>query len=298
MSAQPLSVTVPCNLCGSNRYQILYGAGIAQVNRIVRCTECGLMYASPRKVADHIEIESWPEDPAFDVAVRLPQRFQKEKLQVRDLDRSRRHLNALHPDRGRLLEVGSSAGFTLEAFRADGWSVQGIEPDRNAARHANQVLGIATQSSTLEAAHFPSESFDVVVMLHVIEHVPDPVATLREIWRVLRPGGHLLLETPRYDSLAFRILGRRERSLSCDGHIFFFTVPSLRRAYEMAGFKLDRIDFTGRSLTLDRLVFNLGVMSKSSRFQRLGQAFAKFAHLDKAHVTVNLHDIQRVCLAK
>ena len=67
-------------------------------------------------------------------------------------------------------------------------------------------------------------------MLHVIEHVPDPVGTLREIWRILKPGGHLILETPRYDTAMFWLLGRRERSLSCDGHIFFFTNESLRRA--------------------------------------------------------------------
>ena len=90
-------------------------------------------------------------------------------------------------------------------------------------------------------------------MLHVIEHLPDPLATLREINRVLKPRGYLVLETPRYDSLMYKVLGRRERSLRCDGHIYFYTTDTLRRTYEAANFELVQLDYVGRSLTFDRL---------------------------------------------
>jgi 2-polyprenyl-3-methyl-5-hydroxy-6-metoxy-1,4-benzoquinol methylase len=245
-----------------------------------------------------VEIQSWPDDPNFDVEKAGAQRLEKQRAQVRDLDSTREHLNRLYPSRGTLVEIGSSFGYTLDAFRRDNWSVVGIEPDRWAAKYASEKMRIETIRSTLEAAKLPDEFADVVVMLHVIEHVPDPVGTLREIRRILKPGGHLILETPRYDTVMFWLLGRRERSLSCDGHIFFFTSESLRMAYSAAGFQLERLDYTGRSLTLDRLVYNIGVISKSPTLQRISASMSRRLHLQKIRVTINLRDIQRACLAK
>ncbi len=259
---------VACNLCGGEDLTVLFEAGVAQVNRIVRCRRCGLMYASPRRPADHVAIASWADDPEWDFAREHPQRFEKEQLQIRDYVRTRALLGRLHPARGTLVEVGSSLGFILGLFRRDGWDVLGVEPDRNATRHAERRLGIRVLTSTLEEARLPDGLADAMLMLHVIEHVPDPLGTLREVHRVLKPGGHLILETPRYDTLAFRTLGRRERSLSCDGHIFFFTSETLRRTCERAGLELVRSELPWRSLTLDRLLYNVGVMAKSPALQR------------------------------
>ena len=296
MSSRELPVTVSCGICGSDAFTVLYPAGVAQLNQIVRCDRCGLMYANPRKEADHVALEA--ERDEWEFAERNRQRYEKEQLQVRDYVAARSLLGRLHPDRGKLIEVGSSCGFQLDALRSEGWDVLGIEPDRNAARHATQQLGIPSITSLLEDAHLPAESVDAVLMLHVIEHVPDPVVTLREIFRVLKQGGHLLLETPRYDTLMFKVLGRRERSLSCDGHIFFFTTESLRRAATLAGFELDKLEYVGRSLTLDRLVYNIGVMTKSPRAQRVLGSWSRRLSLHKLSVTMNLRDMQRLYLRK
>ena len=295
MATSILRNTVPCNLCGSNDFVVAFKPGVAQTNQIVTCKRCGLMYANPRKDADYVAIGSWSE---WDAVRANPQRFEKERLQARDYVGTRTLINGLYPGRGHLMEIGSGFGLLLQTFRQDGWRVTGVEPDRNAARYSTKTLGIETISSVLESAKIPDGSVDVAVMLHVIEHVPDPGGTLKEIYRVLKPGGHLILETPRYDTLMFKLLGRRERSLSCDGHIYFFTTDTLRRAYEKAGFSLVQFQCVGRSLTLERLVYNVGVISKSPIILRTITSISRRLMFHKLSITINVRDMQRVCVQK
>jgi len=288
--------SVHCVICGIDDFTVLYPPGVAQVNQIVQCNRCGLMYAQPRSQADCDKLEANVEQ--WDFAEQNLQRFEKEQIQVRDYAPTRSLLNQLHPTRGKLIEVGSSCGFQLAAFRNEGWDVLGIEPDRNAARHAREKLQISTVVSTLEGASVPADSAEAVIMFHVIEHVPDPVRTLTEIFRVLKPGGHLVLETPRYDTLMFKVFGRRERSISCDGHIYFFTTDSLRKCYTRAGFELIKLDNVGRSMTLDRFAYNVGVMSKRLAVQRGIASLSNSLALNRFTVSLNLRDMQRVCLRK
>jgi hypothetical protein len=134
-----MSESVPCNYCAVDEATVVFGPGVAQPNQIVRCNRCGLMYASPRaKVPDHVEIATY--DPAFDPFRPDDTRSLKERLQVKDYDRTRALLNRLYPQRGRLLEVGSSLGYLLDVFKKDGWDVMGVEPFYQACRHSREEL--------------------------------------------------------------------------------------------------------------------------------------------------------------
>jgi 2-polyprenyl-3-methyl-5-hydroxy-6-metoxy-1,4-benzoquinol methylase len=134
--------------------------------------------------------------------------------------------------------------------------------------------------------------------MHVIEHVPDPISVFRQVHRILKPGGCFVIETPRYDTLMFRLLGRRERSLSCDGHIFFFTTDTLARMATASGFNVARADYVGRSLTIERLLYNFGVMSKSNEIERILHKISTALRLNRFTITLNVHDMQRVYLEK
>ncbi len=289
--------TIPCNICDSTEFEVVYVAGRAQQNQIVRCRNCGLMYANPRPAqAAHAALadrtsEELARDAASTFAV---QRIEKEELQVRDYEGTRRHLNSLYPTRGSLLEIGSSYGFLLAAFEADGWDVVGVDPEDLACQYAKEKHDLKVISGTLQESNFKPDSFDVVIMNHVIEHVPDPVGMLEDIYRVLKPGGHLVMETPVYDTITHRLLAHRERSLSCDGHIYFFTTDSLERTFRLAGFEPVQRRRVGRSLTLNRLATNIGIVSKSKTIRDRLEATSRTLNLNRIPLSLNMHDMERV----
>ncbi len=292
-----MSQSVPCNYCEVDDATVVFGPGVAQPNQIVRCNRCGLMYASPRvKAPDHVEIANY--DPTFDPFRPDDTRVLKERLQVRDYDQTRALLNQLYPRGGKLLEVGSSLGYLLDVFKNDGWDVTGVEPFYQACRHSREALGLDVKNAILETAGLPDESFDVVLLNHVIEHIDDPLRTLRLVNRILKPAGHFVIETPRYDTLMFKLLGRRERSLACSGHIYFFTTQTLKNLYEAAGFKTVRLDYVGRSLTAERLLYNLGLISRSSRVKHGLNQISDRLRLKTWKLHLNFRDMQRVCVQK
>jgi SAM-dependent methyltransferase len=294
-----ITSTLACDLCGADDFTVVFKAGEAQNSQIVKCNKCGLMYSNPRaKDPDCVEIENYDPELTRQVTESQRPRFEKEKLQVRDYVATKAFFNGLYPDRGLVLEVGCGMGFMLDYYRQDGWKVLGVEPNVGYCQYIEEEMKIEVIPKILEEAEVPDATADLVILLHVIEHVPSPTATLREIFRVLKPGGHLLMETPRYDSLTFKLLGRRERSVSCNGHIYFFTTETLRKEAEKAGFEAVKLQLVGRSLSMERLLWNFGVMSKSTTVQAGLSKLSVMLGLNKLTFSMNMRDMQRVIVRK
>jgi 2-polyprenyl-3-methyl-5-hydroxy-6-metoxy-1,4-benzoquinol methylase len=109
---------------------------------------------------------------------------------------------------GRLLDVGCGSGVFAARMRTLGWNVSCVEPDENAAAVARSAFGLAVHTGTLESAALRDASFDAIILGHVIEQVPDPVATLAECRRLLRAEGLLVAAAPKIRSLGRRMFGR------------------------------------------------------------------------------------------
>jgi SAM-dependent methyltransferase len=145
---------------------------------------------------------------------------------------------------GRLLEIGCAAGATLEAAQGRGWRVEGVEYSADAAAEA-RAHGVPVHVGGLADAHLPDMAHDVVFMGDVLEHVPDPAATLREVHRVLAPGGALALRGPMAThSLARRLglavmRGRRLTLAEPPYHLWEFEPRTLQQLARNAGLTVE-----------------------------------------------------------
>jgi 2-polyprenyl-3-methyl-5-hydroxy-6-metoxy-1,4-benzoquinol methylase len=142
----------------------------------------------------------------------------------------------------RILDVGCGNGAFLSKMQAAGMDAYGVEFSPDGAKEA-QRRGLKVKQGTLEQQKYPSRHFDVITLNHVFEHVPDPVGTLRELKRILKPGGRIIMAVPNNRSLAYMMFGRFWASLDTPRHLSVHTPKSMRIAAKKAGLRLNSIRY-------------------------------------------------------
>jgi len=151
-------------------------------------------------------------------------------------DTKMRHLPKPPTNGGRLLDVGFGNGGFLKLATEMGWQAEGIDFDPKAVALA-QSRGLNARCASAADLSAQHEQFDIITLSHVIEHVPDPIALLEDLYRLLKPGGLLWLETPNLDSLGAKRFGRNWRGLETPRHLVLFNPASLRMSLENVGFQ-------------------------------------------------------------
>ncbi len=147
---------------------------------------------------------------------------------------ARRLLRKLGPVTGnrRLLDIGAGSGILVEEALAAGWRAEGVEPSLNLA-DAAAGRGLSVQCGVLPHSKI-SGPFDVVTLIDVIEHVPDPLGLLRNAADLLAPGGRMLIVTPDVNSIAARSMGSRWWHYRI-AHIGYFDLETLARSAMLVG---------------------------------------------------------------
>jgi 2-polyprenyl-3-methyl-5-hydroxy-6-metoxy-1,4-benzoquinol methylase len=207
--------------------------------RLVRCTNCDLIYVSPQPSATALRAHY--ANPAY-FAGEADQGYANYFAMHRALRphflRRLRQLEARHPGGGRLLDFGCADGFFLSLAQQRGWQVAGVELSPAMAQVAAQQLGVpvVTDLAALDGA-----PFDALTLWEVIEHLPDPLALLREFHRRLQPGGTLMLSTPNTGHWAAQRQPDQWISYRPPSHLIYFTAATLTRALAQAGFEQIRI---------------------------------------------------------
>ena len=170
---------------------------------------------------------------------RRRRRIAKSRHQILDV------LNHTNP--GSLLDIGCSLGYTLEAAEGLGLAAAGVEIDTAAVERCRR-MGFSVERANMSSLPFDDERFQIVTMKHVLEHTPDPRAALREVRRVLKPGGGLFIAVPHLQyHKALRSpetyhYFRVSRDIGGDGHYVYYTPDSLGKMLKDMGFAVVKVD--------------------------------------------------------
>ena len=239
-----------CVLCGSECSKRVLGA---KERMVVECRDCGLRALSPMPtLADLVAVNAETVHPFF--AACLEDEESYRHYFVNKLD----DLARVAPS-GRLLDVGCGAGFFLDAARARGYEVAGLDLSPVPAAYARDTLGLDVTEGSLHDLDTPDGSFAAITIFQTIEHEPDPAALCDRLYRLLAPGGALMVTTPAADGFVARAMRRSWFGYRNVEHVSFFSRRSLRFALEQAGFEVVSLQVEhGKRLTakyvLNRLI--------------------------------------------
>ena len=205
---------------------------------VVRCRGCGLAYVDPRPTAAEIG-SYYPDDYHTARGAGGPAQRLEDAWRRRQFGEVTGWLAGLRPRRGRLLDVGCGSGELLEALRADGWSVSGVEPSERSADIARAQRGLDVQTATFDDAVLPEGGFEAVVFAAALEHLHNPLAALSRARRLLAPGGLVaVLFLPRFDAPQARLFGARWIGLDLPRHLYHFEPCTFAVAARRAGLRV------------------------------------------------------------
>jgi SAM-dependent methyltransferase len=290
---------VPCIICGVKDEEFQFNTP----ERLVKCRRCGLFYNNPRLdlegrkkiyskeyfVIDH-------DDPGTDFKA-YSNYIAEEPLIIKSVTRRIKKLESFTRSKGRMLDVGCAAGFSLIAAQRRGWKAEGIEFSSFCVDYAHS-RGLAVHHGTLY--DFPGEktSLDAITMWDYLEHSPNPLNDLIICHSLLKPGGVVMLSIPNVDSWSYRLLKQNWIGFKNIDHLYFFSRNSLAKLASVAGFTLESSFYHGRDVALS---FFLARMQYYTKFKPLLRAIDKIANtpsIKRISFYMNPYDILNGVLRK
>lgn len=262
-----MKILKECNLCKNKNFEFLFTGqdtlhNISGKFNLYRCKNCGLMFINPQPTIKELE-RYYPKNYySFSRITKSDSLKIKLKLFLYNLYYNPQKRNILLralflPLRGfvrgtlikskaKILDVGCGSGQFLYEMKTLGMNAYGVEPgsiDENEAK--KERLNIV--NGTLENAKYPDNFFDIITINHVLEHVNDPAGTIKEMFRILKRGGMLIIGVPSYSCPEAQIFGKDWESLDIPRHLFDFSDTILIDYLKKSNFKIVNRVYSGRA---------------------------------------------------
>jgi SAM-dependent methyltransferase len=236
---------VACNLCKSQDIKPVFELYDYLLNRpqvktrLVECQGCGLIYQSPRPTLKEMDAHYPPEYESYNAIPMGHRSSNLNRIAIQYGINKRIRFVTRYKSGGQILDIGCATGTFLHGMQTKTeWKLKGVEISRHAAEIAQENYGLDVWVGTLEDARFNAETFDAITMWDVLEHLHDPSSTLREIQRILKPDGILVLRVPNIDSRDAQLFRSFWAGLDAPRHTYVFSLNTLGRMLSENGFEV------------------------------------------------------------
>jgi len=214
---------------------------------ILKCRNCGLIYVNPRLTESSLAKLYQEEYFSYYANVESEAHKKRQKTfecEIKELEKltSKSKLPGTGNLGRKILDVGCGGGFFLDSLD-NSWEKWGTEINPAAVKFAKNNLKLNVRHGTLKELCFPNKSFDVVKLRGLLEHLPDPIGELYEVYRILRKGGIIAVNTPNIGSICARIYKEKFRIVCPTAHIYYFSTKTLSLMLKKVGFKVVKVSY-------------------------------------------------------
>ena len=223
-----------CALCGATNHHLVstkdrHGSAL----RTILCSGCGIITNDP--IPSDEELAAFYKNDYRTAYKGTPEPRMRQVW--RNFSRIEQHMldnRAVYISGMKCLDLGSGSGELMFLANAIGMNSTGVEPNEGYANYCRTKLGLDVANQTLEETNFAPENFDLIRLSHVLEHMRDPVRSLKVLHGSLKADGIIYIEVPDIEAEAAR---KMHGKMFHFGHLYNFNPVTLRLAAALAGFE-------------------------------------------------------------
>ena len=209
-----------CTLCGNSSVSAF------KVNdyNILKCTSCN-HYFTQLKISTEEVKNIYSDNYFFGGGDGYPDYTLEKDMLIRKGEYYSKKIEKFIKS-GKVLDIGCASGFIIKGFENKGWKATGIEPNASMSEYGRDLLGLDIRQGTIEEVKL-TEKYDLILMIQVIAHLFDLNASMKNVYKHLKPGGYLLIETWNRSSLTAALFGKLWHEYSPPGTLNFFDKRNL-----------------------------------------------------------------------
>ena len=230
-----------CILCKNEKFRLISKkTRDSKKHQIIRCLKCNHIQLFP--IPTLIDEKKFYDENLQDKSINDIGSIKRARRKMMP-DNIRRYqfIKKIIPKKSRVLEIGSGHGFFLEIMKTNGFDIIGYDISKEKRKYSKKITDVPVYDININEKIPADNKFDIVVLFHTLEHITEPITLLKNIKKLLKPKGKILIEVPNSDDFHLKLNKFYKEFYWERAHIHYFNPKILKNVIRKSGFKNIRI---------------------------------------------------------